>query len=177
MKIKIFNHEICVCALLATNSIMRKEGCLHTLLCSAEMEVKMQMNKYQISCPYCGSPAIFRPAAMVHGSSILEKGRYLYVCSRFPECDSYVAAHKKDKSPMGTLADRELRHKRILAHNALAELQKIRHMEKWAAYLWLQGKLGLTEEQAHIGLFSGQMCDRVISLCHQALETCPQMTA
>lgn len=78
---------------------------------------------------------------------------------------------------MGTLADRELRHKRILAHNALAELQKARHMEKWAAYLWLQGKLGLTEEQTHIGLFSGQMCDRVISLCRQALETCPQMTA
>ena len=25
MKIKIFNHEICVCALLATNSFMRKK--------------------------------------------------------------------------------------------------------------------------------------------------------
>ena len=25
MKIKIFNHEICVCALLATNSVMRKK--------------------------------------------------------------------------------------------------------------------------------------------------------
>ncbi len=137
----------------------------------------MKMKRYQINCPYCGSPALCRPAAMVHGSSTLEKGRYLYVCSRFPECDAYVAAHKKDKSPMGTLADRELRHKRILAHNALAELQKVRHMEKWAAYLWLQGKLGLGEEQAHIGLFSSQMCDRVISLCHQALETCPQMTA
>ena len=85
MKINIFNHEICVCSLLATNSIMRKEGCLHTLLCSAEMEVKMKRKKYQINCPYCGSPAICRPAAMVHGSSTLEKGRYLYVCSRFPE--------------------------------------------------------------------------------------------
>ena len=156
---------------------MRKEECLHTLLSNAEMEVKMKMKKYQISCPYCGSPAICRPAAMVHGSSTLEKGHYLYVCSRFPECDAYVAAHKRDRSPMGTLADRELRHKRALAHNALESLQKARHMEKWAVYLWLQGKLELDEEQAHIGLFSGQMCDRVISLCHQALETCPQMTA
>ena len=78
---------------------------------------------------------------------------------------------------MGTLADRELRHKRALAHNALESLQKARHMEKWAVYLWLQGKLELDEEQAHIGLFSGQMCDRVISLCRQAMETCPQMTA
>ncbi len=137
----------------------------------------MKVKKYHINCPYCGSPAFCRPAAMVHGSSTLEKGRYLYVCSRFPECDAYVAAHKKDKSPMGTLADRELRHKRILAHHALDDLRKARHMEKWAVYLWLQGKLELSEDQAHIGLFSGQMCDRVISLCRQATETCPQMTA
>ena len=137
----------------------------------------MKMKKYQINCPYCGSPALCRPAGMVYGSSTLEKGRYLYVCSRWPECDAYVAAHKKDKSPMGTLANGNLRHKRILAHHALKELQASRHMEKWAAYLWLQGKLGLNEEQAHIGLFSEQMCDRMVSLCRQAKETCPRMTA
>lgn len=137
----------------------------------------MKMKKYHINCPYCGSPALCQPASMVHGSSVLEKGRYLYVCSRWPECDAYVAAHKKDKSPMGTLANGSLRRKRILAHHALKELQTSRHMEKWAAYLWLQGKLGLDEDQAHIGLFSEQMCDRVVSLCRQAKGTCPQMTA
>lgn len=137
----------------------------------------MKMKKYQINCPYCGSPAHCRPASMVHGTSTLEKGRYLYVCSRWPECDAYVAAHKNDKSPMGTLANGNLRHKRILAHHALQELQRSRHMEKWAAYLWMQGKLGLSEEQAHIGLFSEQMCDRVVSLCHQTLESYPPMTA
>lgn len=137
----------------------------------------MKMKKYQINCPYCGSSALCRPASIVHGSSTHEKGRYLYVCSRWPECDAYVAAHKKDKSPMGTLANRDLRQKRILAHRALKELQNFQHMEKWAVYLWLQGKLGVNEDQAHIGLFSGQMCDRVVSLCRQAMETCPQMTA
>lgn len=68
---------------------------------------------------------------------------------------------------MGTLANSNLRHKRILAHRALKELQVSRSMEKWAAYLWLQGKLGLPEAQTHIGLFSEQMCDKVITLCHQ----------
>ena len=38
-------------------------------------------------------------------------------------------------------------------------------MEKWAAYVWLQAKLGLDESQAHIGMFSEQMCEQVISLC------------
>lgn len=137
----------------------------------------MKMKKYQINCPYCGSPAICRPASMVHGDSTLEKGLYLYVCSNWPECDAYVAAHKKDKRPMGTLANGNLRHKRILAHNALKEFQISRHMEKWAVYLWLQGKLGLREDQAHIGMFSEKMCDRVIFLCRKAKETYPQMTA
>lgn len=137
----------------------------------------MKMKKYRIDCPYCGSPALCQPASMVHGSSVLEKGRYLYVCSRWPKCDAYVTAHKKDKSPMGTLANGNLRHKRILAHHALKELQASRHMEKWAVYLWLQGKLGLNEEQAHISQFSEQMCDRVVFICRQAKETCPQITA
>lgn len=137
----------------------------------------MKYRNYQINCPYCGSPALCRPASIVHGSSVLEKGRYLYICSHWPECDSYVAAHKKDKRPMGNLANKELRHKRMLAHRALEELQQARHMEKWAVYLWLQGHLNLNEEQAHIGLFSEQMCEQVISLCRQAIRTSTGSTA
>mgnify|MGYP002508141294 CR=1 FL=1 len=35
----------------------------------------------------------------------------------WPSCDAYVSAHRKDRRPMGTLANSELRHKRILADN------------------------------------------------------------
>ena len=66
---------------------------------------------------------------------------------------------------MGTLANGNLRHKRILAHQALERLRKERHMDKWASYVWLQAKLGLDEHHAHIGMFSEQLCDQVISLC------------
>lgn len=66
---------------------------------------------------------------------------------------------------MGTLANSELRHKRILAHRALQRLRKERHMDKWAAYLWLQTNLKLDESHAHIGMFSEHMCDQLISLC------------
>ena len=135
------------------------------------------MKRVNIKCPYCGSRALLRPASVVYGEKAADPAAPYYVCARFPACDAYVAAHKKNCLPMGTLANGDLRHKRILAHRALKELQSFRHMEKWAAYLWLQGKLGLNEEQAHIGLFSGQMCDMVVSLCRQAMESCPQMTA
>ena len=37
--------------------------------------------------------------------------------------------------PMGTLANGDLRHKRILAHRALKKLQQDCHMEKWEVYI------------------------------------------
>ena len=90
------------------------------------------MKKYNLKCPYCGAPAICRPASSVYGANTIDRGSYLYVCSRWPACDSYVSAHKKDRKPMGTMANRSLRQKRILAHQALKRLQKERHMDKWA---------------------------------------------
>ena len=72
------------------------------------------------------------------------------------------------KLDMGTLANGDLRHKRILAHRALEQLRQSRHMEKWEVYIWLQAKLGLDERQAHIGQFSEWMCDEVVRLCRQA---------
>ena len=127
---------------------------------------------YSIHCPYCGAPAVCRPASTVYGTGTIDPKGYLYLCSNWPSCDAYVGAHRKDRRPMGTLANGELRHKRILAHRALKKLQMDRHMDKWAAYIWLQANLKLDESHAHIGMFSGQMCDQVISLCQsQAYPT------
>ncbi|MCM1214947.1 MAG: DUF3268 family zinc-finger domain-containing protein [Lachnospiraceae bacterium] len=125
---------------------------------------------YSIICPYCGSRAICKPASTVYGADTIDRKSYLYLCSRWPVCDAYVSAHKKDLKPMGTLANGELRHKRILAHHALKKLQKERHMDKWAVYVWLQANLGLDEHHAHIGMFSLQMCDQVISLCRSPMK-------
>ena len=76
--------------------------------------------------------------------------------------------YKRQLLPMGTLANGDLRHKRILAHRALKKLQQDCHMEKWEVYIWLQAKLGLDAHQTHIGQFSEYMCEQVISLCQQA---------
>lgn len=127
--------------------------------------------KHSMKCPYCGAPAICRPASIVYGSETIDRKSYLYLCSRWPACDAYVSAHKKDHRPMGTMANGDLRHKRILAHRALQKLQKERHMDKWAVYVWLQAKFNLDKRQAHIAMFSEQMCDQVISLCRSPAES------
>ena len=54
---------------------------------------------------------------------------------------------------MGTLANGDLRHKRILAHRALEHLQQSRHMEKWEVYIWLQAKLGLNDSRHILACF------------------------
>ena len=126
------------------------------------------MKQTRIHCPYCGSLATLRPASVIHGLSDISAGTYLYVCRRWPACDAYVSAHDRTHRPMGTLANGDLRHKRILAHRALEQLRQSRHMEKWEVYIWLQAKLGLDERQTHIGQFSEWMCDEVVRLCRQA---------
>ena len=106
------------------------------------MEVILLKQK-QIKCPYCHAHASLRPASLVYGSTPQTRGKFLYVCDRWPACNAYVSAHERTLLPMGTLANGDLRHKRILAHRALKKLQQDCHMEKWEVYIWLQAKLGL----------------------------------
>lgn len=115
------------------------------------------MKKKQIHCPYCGAKASLRPASAVYGTATKVPDSYLYVCDRYPRCDSYVGAHKRTKEPMGTLANGDLRNKRIQAHKAFDWMWKSGLMTKWQAYKWMQGKLALTDEQAHIAKFSEYM--------------------
>ena len=131
------------------------------------------MKRKIVKCPYCGAQAFIRPASVVHGESARES--HLYVCSRYPECDSYVGVHQKSMLPKGTLANGDLRHKRIIAHKAFNQFWTSGLMSKWQAYKWMQAKLGLNSEQAHIGKFSEFMCDELISLCSQVQQNNRQL--
>ena len=77
----------------------------------------------------------------------------------------YVAAHRDTLLPMGTLADRNLRRKRMEAHSALNRVIASGLMTRKQAYRWLQVRLGLPESEAHIAKFSELRCQKVIDLC------------
>ena len=94
----------------------------------------------------------------------------MYVCARYPACDSYVSAHRRTHLPMGTLANRPLRIKRMEAHEAFNRLWKSGMMSRTAAYHWLQVQMGLPPEEAHIAKFSEWRCEQVIRLCRQFLS-------
>lgn len=121
------------------------------------------MKRLKVKCPYCGSQAVLRPASVVYGKA--RKNEYLYICKRYPACDAYVHAHVGSRLPMGSLANGDLRHKRIVAHREFDRLWKDGLMNKYQAYKWLGAKFGLSSKQAHIANFSEYMCDQVIDAC------------
>lgn len=125
------------------------------------------MKRPNIKCPYCGSQAFLRPASVLNKHGPAYDGKKYYVCARYPQCDSYVKAHAFNHMPMGTLADRALRHKRRDAHIAMQQLCDRGIMTRKELYRWLQTQMGLCEEDAHIAKFSEQRCEQVISLCHR----------
>lgn len=125
------------------------------------------MKQVKIRCPYCRSHAVLRPSTAVYQSRA-KPGRHLYVCARYPMCDSYVGAHEGTLLPMGTLANGNLRNKRIQAHRAFNRLWESGAMKKWQAYKWMQAKFGLNSDQAHIAMFSELLCDQLIAECDKA---------
>lgn len=125
------------------------------------------MKKYDVKCPYCGASARLKPANFLFGKKPEYTGKHYYVCGNFPKCDSYVAAHHADKRPMGFLANGKLRQKRKTAHIELNKFQHTSGMTKWAVYVWLAAKMGLNEEQTHIGKFTESQCDLAIRLCRE----------
>lgn len=125
------------------------------------------MKRINIKCPYCNSQALLRPASTVHGQRFRQPGEEVYVCARYPDCDAYVSAHRRTRLPMGTLANRALRIKRMEAHDAFNRLWKSGMMSRTAAYHWLQAQMGLPAEEAHIAKFSEWRCEQVVRLCEQ----------
>ena len=100
----------------------------------------------------------------------ITRRKLLYVCQRYPDCDAYVGVFKDNRTPKGTLANSELRNKRIRAHRAFDEIWKSGIMSRGQAYQWMQHKFGLSKDQAHIGYFSDYLCLQLIEACNEVLE-------
>lgn len=129
--------------------------------------MKKTKNK-TIRCPYCGRIAELKDASYVYGNKC--RGGQLYVCCNYPACDSYVGVHSGTQIPKGTLANRELRQKRIQAHRIFDQIWMQGILSKADAYRWMADKFCLNDSQAHIGQFSGYMCDQLIAEAMKVLQ-------
>jgi len=65
---------------------------------------------------------------------------------------------------MGTMADSNLRNKRIEAHRALDAIWKNGYMTKHSTYIWLQNRLNLRK-------FSYYLCEQTIRECTDYIKS------
>lgn len=119
-----------------------------------------------IRCPYCN-----RNAKRVGGDVIYPHRPDLYDKKFFAciPCDARVGCHSETGKPLGSLANRELRRARMLAHTYFDRLWKSAtrepaRMSRTEAYAWLAEKLKLPASDCHIGLFDIRLCDELVKV-------------
>jgi hypothetical protein len=111
-------------------------------------------------CPFCNSRVSLIDSAKVYGYS---QG-FIYLCDRFPNCDARVGCHPRTIIPLGTLADKELRHWRSLVHRKFDPLwQSGVFPSRQAAYKWLSKAMKLPLEKTHVAMFDIQKCQKAIA--------------
>lgn len=136
-----------------------------------------QNQVHDIYCPYCHQKAV-----VVEAKKIVGDNKYhdlLYVCPNYPACNSYVGINKGTLQPSGSLANGDLRHKRILAHRIFDLIWKRGLMQRSDAYLWIALQYGdhfnkssklKPYPQFHIGYLNDKMCESLISTCIKMLR-------
>lgn len=117
-------------------------------------------------CPYCQSSAKLESSRKVYGGRDFG---LLYLCEKYPVCDSYVGVHKGTNKPLGRLANSELREWKKRAHSAFDPIWQKKMIKKkrarGSAYKWLASQLNITFDECHIGMFDVEQCKRVVEIC------------
>lgn len=67
-------------------------------------------------CPYCHTNARLDNGAAIGRSAPV------WLCGNHPDCDSYVGCHPGTTRPLGSLANAQLRQKRIAVHRCIDRL-------------------------------------------------------
>ena len=125
----------------------------------------MKFEKYRkLKCQYC-----CKETTVVSGNKLYPAGHRLslkefYYCS---DCDAWVGMHLESKKPFGSVAKKDLRLKRKMAHDAFDEIWKnnIFNMTRKEAYSWLSKKMNMSNNKCHIGAFNIEQCNSVIIFC------------
>lgn len=139
-------------------------------------------------CLYCPS----RPAAAFHETSNhVYAGRDYGSIWQCPGCGAYVGTHP-DGSPLGRLANHELRQHKMAVHAMFDPLWqnwklaypdmragdgKTRRLMRARAYAWLAEQMGMTAEDCHVGNFDVDQCRAAVSIVRTLKPTAATVRA
>jgi tetrahydromethanopterin S-methyltransferase subunit G len=114
-------------------------------------------------CPYCNKEAKWVDNRIIYGKRY---GRSYMVWYCKP-CDAYAGCHCNTKTPLGTMANAELRKWREKAHAHIDPLWKNGDYTRAEVYNMLKNKLG---REIHIGEADIETCKRIIEQAKGQVE-------
>ncbi|MGG6445723.1 zinc-finger-containing protein [Pseudobacillus badius] len=114
-----------------------------------------------VTCPYCGNAAKFMTSKEFYGK---DYGSNLYVCK---PCDARIGTHRNSKTPLGTLANDELRRLRITCHSLIDPYWKYGKYSRSEVYRRMSKAMNLPQEKTHIGMFNKEQCLKLISFFYR----------
>ena len=116
-------------------------------------------------CPYCGKTSKLVKGREVYPQSVALADKDIYLCK---PCNALVGCHPGTITPLGSLANKELRKARMYAHAAFDPRWESGHMKRKDAYGWLTKQMGLRHpRECHIGRFDLEQCRRVVEVCKE----------
>jgi len=113
----------------------------------------------KVVCPYCHQDALLVNSEQVYGP-----GRDFGMFWMCRPCQAWVGVHKDSPTytPLGRLADAELRKWKGMVHQALDPLWKTGRVKRFEAYEILAGLLGIPNSKCHVGEFDVETCKRAV---------------
>lgn len=129
-------------------------------------------------CPYClQKPELVNTTRIYGELTNVEYGMFYY-CH---DCQAWVGVHKKDNTPLGRLANKELRALKREAHMYFDKIWEPlvtpsfnKGKARTWAYDWLSEKMGIRRDETHIGMFDEDQCRNVIYYSQQMLINGPE---
>lgn len=123
--------------------------------------------EHDLDCPDCGSFLVLTGTGE----------KLVYRCARRNDtrCQGSHGAHP-DGTPMGIPAHWSVRVVRRKAHSVFDLLWNGQgsRMSRGAAYRWLQDRMQMTQDQAHISRFDAAQCERVLALVRAEFDLVPE---
>lgn len=117
------------------------------------------------ACPYCGEATEIVNSERVYNRDFGD----LLICTRYPECDSYVGCHDNSGKPKGTIANRALRKLRQQCHAKFDPLWhplpgEFRKQARVKLYRWLSEGFAIPQESSHIAMLDDKQCRQLLHL-------------
>lgn len=121
-----------------------------------------------VVCPYCGREAEFITGKQLYEFSPEFHKKRFYACM---PCRAWVGVHQGTTTPLGRLANAELRQLKIAAHAVFdPKWKKCGPRSRTRAYGWLAEQLGIKPQDCHIGMFDEETCRRAIAICERSQD-------